>query len=77
MHNIPVKNKNSGVKKFQYILVSCNKIFSFAVKSKDFNAQMSKWLKLGKTFGFQLPAQLLIVSVCLGNFPLLPLLNSN
>ena len=52
MHNIPVKNKNSGKKKFQYILVSCNKIFSFAVKSKDFNAQMSKWLKLGKKIGF-------------------------
>ena len=39
MHNIPVKNKNSGKKKFQYILVSCNKIFRFAAKFKDFNAE--------------------------------------
>ena len=62
MHNIPVKNKNSGKKKFQYILVSCNKIFSFAVKSKDFNAQMSKWLKLGKK-NWLLAAGVNIVSV--------------
>ena len=39
MHNIRVKNKNSGEKKFQYILVSCNKIFSFAAKLKDLNAE--------------------------------------
>ena len=63
MHNIRVKNKNSGEKKFQYILVSCNKIFSFAVKSKDFNAQMSKWLKLVLKIGFQLLVQLLFLCV--------------
>ena len=52
---------NSEEKKIQYILVSSNKIFSFAVKSKDFNAQMSKWLKLVLKIGFQLLVQLLFL----------------
>ena len=55
---------NSEEKKIQYILVSSNKIFSFAVKSKDFNAQMSKWLKLVLKIGFQLLVQLLFLCVC-------------
>ena len=54
---------NSEEKKIQYILVSSNKIFSFAVKSKDFNAQMSKWLKLVLKIGFQLLVQLLFLCV--------------